>query len=155
MPTSVDGVYIVNGILVDFYGKPIDISRYNLMGPTGAAGSNGIDGIGSTAYKYVHELATVFDGDIITITRAELEFAGPLPSAISTDPGFLDAFCDLQVQVYYLNMATDYWDLLPVCPIGPGQGVVISIDSITGDLTVSFSIGPISPAAIARIVVIA
>ena len=43
MPTSVDGVYIVNGILVNFYGKPIDISRYNLMGPTGAAGSNGID----------------------------------------------------------------------------------------------------------------
>ena len=41
MPTSVDGVYIVNGILVDFYGKPIDLSRYNLMGPTGPTGDIG------------------------------------------------------------------------------------------------------------------
>jgi hypothetical protein len=43
MPSSTEGVYQRTGNLIDYYGNPIDLSKYNLLGPTGPEGATGQD----------------------------------------------------------------------------------------------------------------
>jgi hypothetical protein len=106
-------------------------------------------------YKYVHEDTTVFDGDVITITRQALEYCNLLPPACSIDPGFADKVCDLHVSVYFLFAGN--WKKIPTKPYGilGTEGYELGIDATTGDLTITLSIAPIEPAVTVRVVILA
>jgi hypothetical protein len=106
-------------------------------------------------YKYVHEQTTLFDGDIITITRQSLEYCNLLPPACSTDPGFADKVCDLHVSVYFLFAGN--WKKIPTKPYGilGTEGYELGIDATTGDLTITLTIAPIDPAVPVRVVILA
>ena len=123
------------------------------IGPQGLPGTSGTNG--ANAYKYVHEDTTIFDGNSITILRQSLEYCNLLPPACSTDPGFADKVCDLHVSVYFLFAGN--WKKIPTKPYGilGTEGYELGIDATTGDLTITFSIAPISPAVTVRVVILA
>ena len=44
MPSSKDLVYLVNGVLVDFAGRRLNLQNIGLLGPTGSNGDPGPTG---------------------------------------------------------------------------------------------------------------
>lgn len=117
------------------------------QGPPGPAGAS--------AYKFVHEESSIFDGDIITISRQALEYCNLIPPACSTDPVFADKVCDLHVSVYYLLSNT--WIKIPPKPFGIAgtEGYLLAIDNNTGDMRITISVAPIDPAVQVRVVILA
>jgi hypothetical protein len=81
MPSSTDGVYLRGGNLIDYYGNPIDLSQYNLLGPTGPAGSTGQDlfyvpGGTGTVERILSDIFTATDSSVLTPTSTEINI-GP------------------------------------------------------------------------------
>jgi hypothetical protein len=124
-----------------------------IPGPAGAVGPQGP--AGTNAYKFVHEELSVFDGDTITILRQSLEYCSLLPFACSDDVGFVDELCDLHVSVYYEFAGN--WKKIPIKPFGilGTEGYELGINATTGDLTITLTIAPISPAVRVRVVILA
>jgi hypothetical protein len=125
MPTSNQQIYLVNGILVDFFGNPISISR-NLQGPTGPIGATGDAGLpgvtgptGSTAAtsKFIKEWITAGD-ERLTITASEIS---------QHTPGFLideigQSLADIQIQLWRVN--ADFIDPFAEPLFGDSRGRV-------------------------------
>lgn len=104
--------------------------------------------------KFVKEDTTILDGDVKTITRAEIEAAfganNPFyPGATASTPL---PFVDLQIQAWLLNGGTD-WVLVE----NNGSNILdleCVIDGTTGDLTITVKGAPASPALPIRFVLI-
>lgn len=106
MPSSNQQIYLVNGILVDFFGNPISISQ-NMQGPTGPIGLTGDAGLigvtgptGSTAAtsKFVKEWITAGDERLIILAGEISQYT----------PGFLideisSRLSDIQIQLWRVN----------------------------------------------------
>jgi hypothetical protein len=108
MPTSSQQVYLINGILVDFFGNPVYLpSSEGPTGPQGATGINGLPGItgptGSTAAtsKFIKEWISAGNQRLI-IEAAEISLY---------TPGFLigrrmaPSLADVQIQLWRVNSA--------------------------------------------------
>lgn len=136
-----------------------DVGPPGPQGPQGEQGEQGEQGIqgeqgdpGENAYKFVHEEFSEFDGDTIVITRASLETCGAIPTACSTDVGFVNKVCDLHVKVYYESSGS--WREIPL-KSGSAEGYTLLINSTTGNITITLLLAPIDPAVRVRIVVLA
>jgi hypothetical protein len=121
--------------------------------PVADGGTNGTNG--TTAYKFVHEQLSGFDGDTITIFRTELESCGLLPSACFSNNTLVDETCDLHISVYYEFAGN--WKSIPMKPYGilGTEGYELGIDATTGDLSITLIIGLIDPVVRVRIVILA
>lgn len=95
--------------------------------------------------KYVKQIVSDFDGEVVTITRAEIEAAfgtvipfynGAMESGTTVKP-----FVDLQVQVWY--KLTGVWYQMPLTQT-VGDGAIVTIDDATGDFTITLSLPPVS-----------
>ena len=120
------------------------------MGMTGAAGANGDTGPqgeqgpqgepGVNAFKFIKEFETDFDGVSLSITRAELLLCSDLPvGCLSADA--LTAMSDLHIQLWSMvidPVPTNTWEL-----VIPAYISIISIDAITGDITIGLTGGSI------------
>lgn len=103
--------------------------------------------------KYTKEITTAFDGDVVTITRAEIEaafevvnpfYTGGIGSGTATNP-----FADFHIQIRFLS-AGIWYDV----PLTSGTGGAnIATSNSTGDITITFDIAPIAP-SLCRIVLI-
>lgn len=107
MPASNQQIFLVNGIIVDFFGNPLNIFSSGSTGPTGSIGATGDDGLpgvtgptGSTAAtsKFVKEWVTAGDERLI-ITAVEIS---------QHTPGFLideigQSLSDIQIQLWRVN----------------------------------------------------
>ena len=105
MPASNQQVYLVNGILVDFFGNPI--ISLSMDGPTGQTGITGLPGdvgptgpTGSTAAtsKFIKEWITAGE-ERLTILSGEIN---------QYTPGFLieeigQSLSDIQIQLWRVN----------------------------------------------------
>jgi hypothetical protein len=119
-------------------------------GPTGPAGTNGTNG--TNAFKYIHELNSVFDSQVFTILRTDLEACGIIPEGCF-DPRLVSEVCDLHVRLYYLLGGV--WRSIPEKLFGLGQGYILQINDTTGDIVITLDISPISPAVRVRVVILA
>lgn len=84
MPSSTDGVYQRNGNLIDYYGRPLDLSRYNLLGPTGPTGPDGQDfiftsGGTGTIERILSNDGIANDSSVLTPTSYVLDLGLLLP----------------------------------------------------------------------------
>lgn len=105
MPTSNQQIYLVNGILVDFFGNPVYLPSLDgptgPIGPTGDAGLLGVTGpTGSTAAtsKFIKEWITAGSERLI-ISAGEIN---------QHTPGFLideieQSLADIQIQLWRVN----------------------------------------------------
>ena len=121
-------------------------------GPTGPAGTNGTNG--TNAFKYIHELNSLFDGQVFTILRTDLVACGIIPEGCF-DPRLVSEVCDLHVRLYYLFGG--FWESIPEKPFGIAstQGYELKINDTTGDIVITLNISPISPAVRVRVVILA
>jgi hypothetical protein len=121
-------------------------------GPTGPAGTNGTNG--TNAFKYIHEINSVFDGETFTILRTALEACGLIPVGCF-DPRLVSEVCDLHVRLYYL--LSGFWKSIPEKPFGPAgtEGYELDINDTTGDIVITLNIAPIDPAVRVRVVILA
>lgn len=103
--------------------------------------------------KYTKEITTDFDGDIVTITRAEIEdafeavnpfYTGGIGSGTATNP-----FADFHIQIRFLSAGV--WYDVPLTS-GTG-GANVATSNSTGDITITFDIAPITP-SLCRIILI-
>jgi hypothetical protein len=83
MPSSTEGVYQKNSNLIDYYGNPLDLTKYNLLGPTGPAGSTGQDlffvpGGTGTVERILPDGFTATDSSTPTSLVYSLDLAGLL-----------------------------------------------------------------------------
>ena len=120
------------------------------VGPAGPAGTNGTNG--KNAFKYIHELNSVFDAQVFTILRTDLEACGIIPEGCF-DPRLVSEVCDLHVRLYYL--IGGFWKSIPEKPFGLGQGYELEINDTTGDIVITLNIAPIEPAVRVRVVILA
>ncbi len=107
MPASNQQIFLVNGIIVDFFGNPINIFSSGSTGPTGSIGATGDAGLpgvtgptGSTAAtsKFIKEWVTAGNERLI-ITAGEIS---------QHTPGFLideigQSLSDIQIQLWRVN----------------------------------------------------
>lgn len=133
MPTSNQQVYLVNGILVDFFNNPILTSQntQGATGPIGATGDAGLPGVtgptGSTAAtsKFVKEWITAGE-ERLTITAREIS---------RQNPGFLineitPSLADIQIQLWRINSSfIDPFVEPDVIDLGGRDGGVIRVTS--------------------------
>lgn len=107
MPASNQQIFLVNGIVVDFFGNPLNVFSSGSAGPTGSIGATGDAGLpgvtgptGSTAAtsKFVKEWITAGDERLI-INAGEIS---------QHTPGFLideigQSLADIQIQLWRVN----------------------------------------------------
>jgi len=107
----------------------------------------------ATTKKYTKEITTAFDGDVISITCAEIEaafqdvnpfYVGGIGTGTATN-----SFADFHIQIRFL--VTGVWYDLPVTS-GTG-GANIETNNTTGDIQITFDLAPIAP-SLCRIVLI-
>jgi hypothetical protein len=119
----------------------------SLKGETGEPGTNGTNGTDS--FKYIKEVNSVFDGDIITVSQVELALAGVLPVGYIKD-GLPQEFSDLHIQCWYLSAGS--WRLINTPSVG-GE-IEVSINDTTGLISITLAFAPADPAVRVRIVII-
>jgi hypothetical protein len=147
MPTSSQQVYLINGILVDFFGNPVYLpSSEGPTGPQGATGINGLPGItgptGSTAAtsKFIKEWISAGDERVI-ISSGEIS---------QYTPGFLNggirqSLSDVQIQLWRVNSAfidpnpveggrpPTFWQLIKPSDYN------VNVNSNTGDIFIDLT----------------
>jgi hypothetical protein len=84
MPSSTDGVYHSGNTLIDYYGNPLDLTQYNLLGPTGLEGATGQDlfftsGGTGTVERIIPNGSTASDSSTPTTQFLDIDLAGLLP----------------------------------------------------------------------------
>ncbi len=124
------------------------------LGPAGPAGPAGTNG--TNAFKYIYEKLSVFDGEIFTILRTDLEACGLIPVGCF-DPRLVSETCDLHVRLYFQG-TTGFWFSIPErFSFGSPstQGYELKINATTGDIVITLSIAPIDPPARVRVVILA
>ena len=122
------------------------------VGPEGPQGEPGTNG--TTAYKFVYEELSVFGGDFIDITRPQLEACGLVPKACLSNDSLVDEFCDLHVQVYYLD--SGIWYKIPNLPFfSTDQGYDLKIIDATGTIRIQLNIAAVETPVRVRVVVLA
>ena len=127
-------------------------------GPEGPAGEDGLQGEpginGTTAYKFVYEQLSVFDGDFINITRLQLETCGLIPTACLANESLADEVCDLHVHVYYLD--SGIWYKIPNLPFfSTDQGYDLKIIEATGTINIQLNIAVAATPVRVRVVILA
>ena len=176
MPSSSNAVFIENGTFVDYFGNPIDISAIGLVGPTGPAGQNGSIGptgpsdtsvTTTSAKKVVKEFSAIGDGEILTITRADLETA--IGGSATTDyfiaggvgttspENSTVSFADMNIQFWLLIAGTWYQYNTGGSPIGVSGSTGIidtTIDETTGDISILLNIAPFPFQCRVRVIII-
>lgn len=160
MPSSLDGVYFQDGRFVDYYGNPIDVQNFFGMGPTGPmgpvgpTGTSGSSGVSTTSTKKViKEFLSVADGDVLTITRAELEtaiggsattsyfMAGGTGTTAPNNSTF--SYADMQIQLWVLSLGVWIQYNTGNSPVGVGAGQIITlVNDTTGDITINLNMAP-------------
>jgi len=145
MPSSHQQVYLVNGILVDYFNNPLYLPALDgPTGPIGATGVNGINGVtgptGSTAAtsKFVKEWITA-GNERITILASEIR---------RQTPGYLigeirQSLSDIQIQLWKFNSAfispnesagrPNFWQLIN------STDYVVNVDGGTGDIYIDLT----------------
>lgn len=107
----------------------------------------------SITKKYTKEITTAFDGDIETITRAEIVaafqdvnpfYTGGIGTGTTTE-----AFVDFHIQIRYL-VAGIWYDLPVTSGVG---GANIATSDATGNITITFNLAPIAP-SLCRIILV-
>jgi hypothetical protein len=136
-------------------GPPGEIGPQGDVGPEGPQGPQGDPGIsGTNSYKFVYEQLSVFGGDIITITRLELEACGLVPTACLSNESLVDEVCDLHFHIYYLETGT--WYKFPELPfLSTGEGYNLKIVDATGEIKIQLNMATIPLALRVRVVVLA
>ena len=140
MPSSHQQVYLVNGILVDYFNNPLYLSA--LEGPTGPQGATGVNGIngptgptGSTAAtsKFIKEWITAGNERlVISSTEINRRTPGYLIGRIS------QSLSDIQIQLWRVNSGfidpvegsarTVFWQLIN------STDYSINVNGDTGDI---------------------
>jgi hypothetical protein len=115
-------------------------------GPTGAAGTNG-----TNAFKFIKEVTSSFDGDIITILRTDLESCEEVPLGCLFNE-ILSSFADLHVQVW--GLIDGFWRELSSLGVG-SSGILVNIDAITGDIAVVLNLPGLESPVLVRVVILA
>lgn len=99
MPSSINTVYFVDGIFVDYVGNPLPLGIAGGAGATGPTGPTGDDGLGATGFtsislyqarKYVKEFWPP-GATLLRITRQEIldsTIMGPIPGSQQPNPPF-------------------------------------------------------------------
>lgn len=121
----------------------------------GAEGPQGDPGIsGTNSYKFVYEQLSVFGGDVITITRPELEACGLVPTACLSNDSLVDEVCDLHFHIYYLETGT--WYKFPELPfLSTDEGYNLKIEDPTGDIKIQLNMATTALALRVRVVILA
>lgn len=125
------------------------------VGPEGPQGPQGDPGTsGTNAYKFVYEELSNFGGDAINITRQQLENCGLIPSACLENDSLVDEFCDLHVQLYYLDAGI--WYKIPNLPFSStDQGYDLNINNATGIIKIRLNVAAVETPVRVRVVILA
>ncbi len=142
--TNLGLVGAVTTLAVTYIGgnQPIVIGNSMVLSftPTGATGA-----IGNNAFKFKKDFTSVGDGDVLTISYAELTVSHAIPAG---DGATANPFIDLQVAVWILSSGS--W-----IDFTYTTGVSISINNATGLISVTLAFAPFGSPLPVRIVVLA
>lgn len=95
--------------------------------------------------KYMKQITSDFDGEVVTITRSEIEAAfgnvtpfynGALGAGTTTNNKI-----DFQIQIWFLDAGV--WTNMPITQT-VGDGAIVTVNNTTGDVSVTLSLPPVS-----------
>ena len=127
-------------------------------GTSGADGTNGTNGIngdpgtngtnGTNAFKFIKEFASFLDGEVITITKAQLISCGALPIGCMWS-NITSTNVDFVIDLYILPAGQTSWNR-----ISSLSGISININNSTGLISITLGLPPTDELARVRVVII-